>query len=512
MPYRETDEEEFRELLAKRSAARKEAKSRRIIDSDYSDDDLPATDSELVDNKAEGDDSRSEKMDAEEEGDAVSVGGDIKLERSDSAGELDNRAVLASKVAEKKGRGRKKKDKNLLEDVLLKSAAQYNGRYSDERVRDEDASAAAEDAQLADAADEKLAAVKSETSTEDEECLEHNYFAPTALKRQVSRQASQVMLAEATHVYVPDVDDDTPTIEENEPMMPTLPEDGWISHDHQYCVRLRPSSGDIPDMPPDLSHLWYDVPSPSREGNDDFECSAPIRVDVGHDVNLGEQVNIVATDADARRGSEEYDEGEETEEEAVVQQVAKKKRGRPPASDRFSRELASLLPQPKAKRKFPERSLAEETNILRGALRNGIDEEDIWLLQRCYDQLHKQVEGGSTSLAWLSDIEWVEHPATLVHDAEPARKRRRGGGYEELPRNDRHVTGSARTEGYYKISHKDKITYMKHAHSLVEAHAVESETQVVSSDWLIWICVSVSVPMIGYCDWSMVVSTCKQLP
>ena len=471
---RESDEEEEEEdRRVRKRLPKKLMKSRKLLELEsQSEEDLPVTDSENVekdvvetpedkdviatpDNDLKDVNQDMESISAEKsplpELSDIKNNKDIKIETIDTLPEENK------KVIEKKGRGRKKKEEraqildetreNLGNEIL--DADMPNGMIVDldEKQKAETAALA-----LLQMGTDKILK-KKET---ENECIEHNYFAPTAERRQLSRQESRLMLAEATDVYVSEDTDSCPEVEEREAMMPSLPAE--IARDHAYCTRLRPSSGEIPTSAPDLSHLWYDIPSPGRE--DDIEYSVPISVDTKMDVSLGEQVNIVATD--------ELDDDDYEEEEIVV----KKKRGRPSASDKFSRELASLLPQPKAKRKFPERTFEEETEILQSIIRNGMDEEDIWLMQKCYDTLVKQ-QAGNTQLMWLTDINWVEHPPTAVNDQEPVRKKRKVGT-EEV--RDKHVTGSARTEGYYKISHKEKITYMKHTRGLLETYAADSES------------------------------------
>ena len=84
----------------------------------------------------------------------------------------------------------------------------------------------------------------------------------------------------------------------------------------------------------------------------------------------------------------------------------------------------------------------------------GVDHEDIGMLKRCYERLL-----GDDKHAWLNDTHWVEHPPTEVSSSPlpppiPAKKKRKLlPPPEELPV---HKSGSARTEGIYKVDSKQK--------------------------------------------------------
>uniref|UniRef100_A0A3Q3G1T7 SET domain containing 1B, histone lysine methyltransferase a n=1 Tax=Labrus bergylta TaxID=56723 RepID=A0A3Q3G1T7_9LABR len=89
---------------------------------------------------------------------------------------------------------------------------------------------------------------------------------------------------------------------------------------------------------------------------------------------------------------------------------------------------------------FNPRSEFEEMTILYDIWNEGIDEEDMRLLQITYDKMLQQDNGND----WLNDTLWVNHPDILYYD-----------GMRD------HMTGCARSEGYYKIDKKDKIKYLQ---------------------------------------------------
>uniref|UniRef100_A0A6Q2Y448 [Histone H3]-lysine(4) N-trimethyltransferase n=1 Tax=Esox lucius TaxID=8010 RepID=A0A6Q2Y448_ESOLU len=115
-------------------------------------------------------------------------------------------------------------------------------------------------------------------------------------------------------------------------------------------------------------------------------------------------------------------------------------------------QRAVLSSGPSASPCFRRRSQREETVVLHGVWREGLDEEDAKLLEETYDRLLQQDNGFS----WLSDTLWTVSP-TLISFATDFFTENR----EELSDWMRaHVTGSARSEGFYEISKKDKLKYL----------------------------------------------------
>uniref|UniRef100_A0A3P9P175 Histone-lysine N-methyltransferase SETD1B-A-like n=1 Tax=Poecilia reticulata TaxID=8081 RepID=A0A3P9P175_POERE len=92
------------------------------------------------------------------------------------------------------------------------------------------------------------------------------------------------------------------------------------------------------------------------------------------------------------------------------------------------------------------RSQCEEYNILHNICRDGLDEEDARHLLSTYERLQKQ----DNSPGWLSDTFWIPHPLTKVPTESS----------EESQGQPVHRTGCARSEGFYRISRKDKIKYL----------------------------------------------------
>uniref|UniRef100_A0A8C2ZYS8 SET domain containing 1B, histone lysine methyltransferase a n=1 Tax=Cyclopterus lumpus TaxID=8103 RepID=A0A8C2ZYS8_CYCLU len=112
--------------------------------------------------------------------------------------------------------------------------------------------------------------------------------------------------------------------------------------------------------------------------------------------------------------------------------------------------LGSLSPVTSPHRPyFNPRSEFEEMTILYDIWNEGIDDEDMRLLQITYDKMLQQDNGND----WLNDTLWVNHPYILY--CSPVKKKRRDDGMRD------HMTGCARSEGYYKIDKKDKIKYLQ---------------------------------------------------
>ncbi|KAK3084381.1 hypothetical protein FSP39_012573 [Pinctada imbricata] len=127
-----------------------------------------------------------------------------------------------------------------------------------------------------------------------------------------------------------------------------------------------------------------------------------------------------------------------------------------------SRELINLLPPPKPITKFPQRKFDEERCVFFDMYSNGIDDEDIRYLKRTYEHL---LESDDPMGYWINDILWVDHPVTNIPDPVVPKKRRKME--PEYPKP--HKTGSARTEGYYKLTSK--------VHSNRPNEKVEEENQ-----------------------------------
>ncbi|XP_034934332.1 histone-lysine N-methyltransferase SETD1A-like [Chelonus insularis] len=110
---------------------------------------------------------------------------------------------------------------------------------------------------------------------------------------------------------------------------------------------------------------------------------------------------------------------------------------------------------------YKERDIMTEMGVLYEFLTRGIDAEDIEYLRRSYEALLADDNQGY----WLNDTHWVDHPATDI--PSPAKRRKR----DEIRL---HATGSARTEGYYKVDIKEKAKHKHHyAQSIQRSNEIE---------------------------------------
>ncbi|EFN77371.1 Histone-lysine N-methyltransferase SETD1B, partial [Harpegnathos saltator] len=110
---------------------------------------------------------------------------------------------------------------------------------------------------------------------------------------------------------------------------------------------------------------------------------------------------------------------------------------------------------------YKERDIMSEMAILYEFLTRGIDMEDVEYLRRSYEALLADDNQGY----WLNDTHWVDHPPTDI--PSPAKRRKR----DELRL---HASGSARTEGYYKVDVREKAKHKHHyAQSIQRSNDVE---------------------------------------
>ncbi|CAH0549275.1 unnamed protein product [Brassicogethes aeneus] len=107
------------------------------------------------------------------------------------------------------------------------------------------------------------------------------------------------------------------------------------------------------------------------------------------------------------------------------------------------------------------RDSLSEFSILYEFLTKGIDSEDIEYMKKSYEDML----ANDTMGYWLNDTHWVDHCITDLYSLPPKRRKKD----ERL-----HVTGCARTEGYYKIAPHEKARYKYHH---AKYHAVTSPSE-----------------------------------
>uniref|UniRef100_A0A3Q2DJ40 SET domain containing 1B, histone lysine methyltransferase a n=1 Tax=Cyprinodon variegatus TaxID=28743 RepID=A0A3Q2DJ40_CYPVA len=115
---------------------------------------------------------------------------------------------------------------------------------------------------------------------------------------------------------------------------------------------------------------------------------------------------------------------------------------------------------------FSPRSEFKEMTILYDIWNEGIDEEDIRLLQITYDKMLQQDNGND----WLNDtLAWFLLDSSAPTHIPGVKKKRRDDGMRD------HMTGCARSEGYYKIDKKDKVKYLQSSRVQSEEPPVDTQ-------------------------------------
>ncbi|XP_036003632.1 histone-lysine N-methyltransferase SETD1A [Fundulus heteroclitus] len=127
-------------------------------------------------------------------------------------------------------------------------------------------------------------------------------------------------------------------------------------------------------------------------------------------------------------------------------------------SERLFLQEAGVTPQRWAKPrpapeplpvKFENRSEFEQMTILYDIWNSGLDGEDLSFLKKTYEKLLQD----DHSSDWLNDTHWVNHTVTNL----PNPRRKKKAADSQLRE---HLTGCARSEGYYAISRKEKDVYL----------------------------------------------------
>ena len=116
--------------------------------------------------------------------------------------------------------------------------------------------------------------------------------------------------------------------------------------------------------------------------------------------------------------------------------------------------------------KFTDRSNEEEFAILYRFLTKGVNIEDIKYLKMAYQAMLEKIEYSRL----VNRTHWVDHTITDLPDpVTPPKKKRRGAkgrdAVEDPQGEDyskKHLTGSCRTEGYYKMDPREKARTKYH--------------------------------------------------
>ncbi|XP_056099584.1 histone-lysine N-methyltransferase SETD1B-A isoform X3 [Rhinichthys klamathensis goyatoka] len=199
----------------------------------------------------------------------------------------------------------------------------------------------------------------------------------------------------------------------------------------------------VASLPPDLpvNDMYPDCPSETFKGED------------GDSTALDEEENQDLTVIPQVEDRMFYD-------EEPVQKTRRQRRG----WQELLLSMHSTVTSPR-RPSFLPRSEFEEMTILYDIWNDGIDEEDMQYLKTTYDKMLEQDNGND----WLNDTLWVHHPPTNMGSASVVKKKRKEDGIRD------HVTGCARSEGYYKIDKKDKMKYLNSSRLQSEESDVDTQ-------------------------------------
>ncbi|XP_047656549.1 histone-lysine N-methyltransferase SETD1A isoform X2 [Tachysurus fulvidraco] len=139
--------------------------------------------------------------------------------------------------------------------------------------------------------------------------------------------------------------------------------------------------------------------------------------------------------------------GFEREEVRKSERLFLQEAGITPSTQRKSNLVLPSLPA--ALFSYKQRSEFEQMTILYDIWNTGLDQEDMCLLRVTYEKLLQDDHNAD----WLNDTHWVPH--TITNIPNPRRKKK---AVDSQLRQ--HVTGCARSEGYYAISRKEKDVYL----------------------------------------------------
>lgn len=177
----------------------------------------------------------------------------------------------------------------------------------------------------------------------------------------------------------------------------------------------------------------------------------PTAQDLAHDHGYTNQIKPIVEKPIA---IEKY-----VEKPIVAEKAQKPKKTKP--NYRQLQDIQNIIQQrPPPAVKHKERDMMQECTILYEFLTKGIDREDINYLRTSYEAMLADDSIGY----WLNDTHWVDHCVTDLYSSPPKRRKRDDTRV--------HSSGSARTEGFYKLEAREKAKY--------KYHHLKSQSQIVN--------------------------------
>ena len=121
-------------------------------------------------------------------------------------------------------------------------------------------------------------------------------------------------------------------------------------------------------------------------------------------------------------------------------------------------EKPKVKPKPivAPKRTYKERSSREEFDIVYKFLTKGIDLEDIKYFKVAYNLMLERQDAANNMSKMLNYTHWVDHTVTDIPGTPPKKKRK----FNDW--STPHLSGSARSEGYYKMDPREKARTKYH--------------------------------------------------
>lgn len=244
---------------------------------------------------------------------------------------------------------------------------------------------------------------------------------------------------------LPTADDSeaTETLDEAERPGPLL---SHILLEHNYALAVRPPPPPPPPPSTPAPRPLEPVPAPaalfSSPADEVLEAPEVVVAEVEEPKQLPQQQE------DGEEEEEEEEESESSESSSSSSSDGEGATRRRSLRSHTRRRRPPPPPPPPPPPTFDPRSEFEQMTILYDIWNSGLDLEDMSYLRLTYERLLQQTSGAD----WLNDTHWVQH--TITNLSTPKRKRRPQDGPRE------HQTGSARSEGYYPISKKEKDRYL----------------------------------------------------
>ncbi|XP_033627405.1 histone-lysine N-methyltransferase SETD1A-like [Asterias rubens] len=166
----------------------------------------------------------------------------------------------------------------------------------------------------------------------------------------------------------------------------------------------------------------------------------------------------------------------ETEENEIIDVVTEPEEEPPPKKQKSTKrkhkeEVAPMeeevaIPEP-SKPQFMPRNYYEEWTALYQFLALGVDQEDAFYLRKSYESMLQEGK-----IPWLSYTHWVSHSLTAIPD--PPKKKRKTDEVRV------HATGTARTEGFYKITYQEKKKYLKRLQTISQDKTQDNQDPSVT--------------------------------